>query len=463
MDDRGTWVTADASEGSAYTYRLKEIDGEWRITNPQSGILLNTDSFSRIYDPYALYYLDATQEILTPDPVYLPIAPNAATSLVNDLLLGPSESLRGVASSVAPAGTTVDSVVTISSTGRAEVPLTDGVLALSPDDRQLFAAQLTWTLRQIPAIREIRVTVDGSPFEVEGAADNVFGVEDFSGLDPAGLSGDRRLYALARQALVAVDPAETTVITGPVADVRGTSVAVDPFGDLAALVDKGSIVVAGMGSGSEVAPRPWIDDATRLLKPSWDQHGVLWAVDVQSGTRGAPSARLLAATPDGGAVEVDAPGLTGADVRAFAVSRDGVRAAAIVQQDGVSKLTISVIDRDPQDPSIVSLGPAQTVMPAQLSLPSMSALAWRSPTMIVVLGRERGDDVQPFEIEIDGSQITPTGVLQPVIPQSLAAGPSLDAPIVIGDESGQIFVLTPERWAQFGDGTTPLRAPTYPG
>ena len=160
---------------------------------------------------------------------------------------------------------------------------------------------------------------------------------------------------------------------------------------------------------------------------------------------------------------MDAPGLTGADVRAFAVSRDGVRAAAIVQQDGISKLTISVIDRDPQDPSIVSVGPAQTVMTAQLTLPSMSALAWRSPTTIAVLGRERGDDVQPYEIEIDGSQIAATGVLQPVIPQSLAAGPSLDAPVVIGDESGQIFVLTPERWAQFGDGDTPLRAPTYPG
>ena len=146
--------------------------------------------------------------------------------------------------------------------------------------------------------------------------------------------------------------------------------------------------------------------------------------------------RILAATGDRRAKVVVAPGLTGKDAVAFAVSRDGVRAAAIVRERDTTRLVISVIDRDAENPGDVSLGVPRIVRPAQFSLSSMTALAWASPTTLAVLGTDGRSDTQPYTIAIDGSSILAASGLLPPHPTTLAAGPNADAPIALGDRSG---------------------------
>jgi hypothetical protein len=81
----------------------------------------------------------------------------------------------------------------------------------------------------------------------------------------------------------------------------------------------------------------------------------------------------------------------------------------------------------------------------------------------MVLASEEGGDHQPFEVTIDGSRATAISEFLPIEPVSVAAGPNVDAPVVIGGADGEIYVQTPElQWEPFG-GSTQLRAPVYPG
>jgi len=458
LDGRGAWSTAKTgAQTMTHQYRLEDVDGEWRIANPQPGILIDDDFFARNYEQYALYFLDPTRTVLTPDPVYLVRGDTTATTLVADLLRGPSPVLTGVASSAAPAGTEVDPAVSLSPTGVAEVPMTSQILKLGSADRQLFAAQLAWTLSQVPEVSAVTMTVDGSALPVAGGEE--FAIDDFGDFDPAG-PGDDQLFALSRrQGLVAVEPGEVTAVAGPFGSVpSGRSAAVDPLGSLAAMVttDGQAVTVGGVPGDSDVDPRRWVQGRTRLSKPSWDPHGVLWVVDRNGGR-----ARILAATASG-VRQVRADGLTGRDVVAFAVSRDGVRAAAIVRdRDGRAHLMSAIVDRAAQHPDRVRIGPVREIVTAQVTLQAMTALSWAGPTMLAVLGRVPSGDPRPYEIAIDGSQIAETAVILPTVPTTIAAGSDQDVPIAIGDAQ-RVYVFTLDRWVEFGDGT-PLRAPIYPG
>jgi hypothetical protein len=465
MDGRGSWSTAPAVEKTQIlSFRLQQVKGEWRISNPEPGSYIRSNYFERNYFPYSLYFVDPTQQWLTPDPVHLIGGDTTATALVSDLLLGPSPALAGVATSGAPAGTQLDTAVTISPTGVATVPLTPEFLRLSEEDRRLFASQLSWTLGQLPGVRSIAITVDGAPVPVAGV-DQEFGVNAFPDRDPRGVAGDRRLYALARTGLVQVDTTDTSAVPGPISQVRDArSVAVNPSGQLGAVVsaDGTSVVVGGMTTGSEQAAEPWVNDATSLLRPSWDQHGVLWLID-RTGRDGG--ARLLTATARNKVRVVDLPAeLKGQDIRSFAVSTDGVRAAAILMDGDLPRLVVSVIDRSADDVAAVSLRAPRTVRPAEVTLSSMSSLSWVSPTAVAVLGDYGGQDTSPYVIAIDGSAIDPAGGTMPAGPTSLAAsGSSEESPIVIGDADGRLYGQTPDlSWELLG-GAHRLRAPVYPG
>lgn len=460
LNARGSWTSAQASTSTVRTsLSLQRVQGEWRIKDPAPGTFVDSDYFNLYFSPFSLYFFDPTLSVLTPDPVYVMLGDATATAMVSDLLMGPSRELAGVAVTAAPPDTEVDVAVSISATGRVEVPLSPTVTEMSPEDLQLFAAQLTWTLRQLPEAETIGLTVDGSRLDVPGVSVNgVFGVDEFDGYDPA-FATRLTLFALSFEGLVTVTKDDATLLPGSIAATakRSRSAAVDPSASLAAVVDRdGRVLVGGTAADGE-PPVAWFTKGRSLLRPSWDVHDVLWLVDQKAG-----GARVYAVTADQRR-KVPARGIAGKDVTAFAVSRDGVRLAAIVQKGKSSRLVVSVIDRDAQDPAAASLSAARPVVSPRFTATELTQLAWVSPTAVMVLASEEGADRQPFEINIDGSGATALSGFLPIEPVSVAAGPSVDAPVVIGGAGGEILVQTPElQWEPFG-GSTELRAPVYPG
>ncbi len=460
VDKRGSWSSVASQQSQlAIRLRLARVDGEWRIVNPPSGLYVDTDYFDSNYEHFSLYFYDPSRAVLAADPVYLVDDNTAATALVSDLVQGPTASLRGAVTTAVPRETKIDVAVSTSPSGLAEVPLSDDILKLSPEDRQLFAAQLAWTLKQLAEIHSVSISVGGGNVEIPGFG-SVFGVEEFPGYDPAGLTGERRLFALGAKGLVAVSPdGQSPVVEDAPFARRARSAAIDTKGALAAFVssDGKSVVVSSIPSGDDGEGGAWVQGATALLRPSWDFRGVLWVVD-----RTATGSRVYVATA-AGQRSVRAPGLSGADIVSFGVSRDGVRFAAVVRDGKATRLVISVIHRDPQLPARVGLGPARTVLLSGPRLDDMAQLAWVSPTAVVMLANAEGAERQPWEVEIDGADATDVGQFLQSRPISLAAAASIDAPIAVGARGGRLYLQEPDlQWLQVGAGTA-LRMPVYAG
>ena len=459
LDRRGSWRTARARDSLLTAgLRMDRTNGEWRLTNPLPGTYVDSDYFATYYADFSLYFFDAGRGVLTPDPVFLLLGDTVATALVTGLLRGPTAELAGVVTSAVPETTRVDLSVSVSESGVAEVPLTGEVLELSADDRLLFAAQLTWTLRALEDIRSIVVTVDGT--RVNLGAGTSMSVEEFPGFDPAGWAAKRSLYALSRRGLVAVTDEETVLAPPSVRAASRTarSVAVDPSGSLAATVsaDGRSVRVSSL-TPADPSSSVWFPSGSNLLRPSWDTHRVLWLVD--DTRRGA---RLYIATADR-VDALDAPGLTGRHVSSYAVSRDGVRLAAVVGRGTSARLVISVIDRDPADGTRLGLRPAREVVSPRPTPTALRSIAWASPTSVAGLARDEGGELSPFEYAVDGSTVTPVVGFLPTRPVRLAAAPNSTTFLAIGDDRGGVYVRTADaQWTRVG-GDARLRAPVYPG
>ncbi|HYO32431.1 MAG TPA: LpqB family beta-propeller domain-containing protein [Nocardioidaceae bacterium] len=462
LDERGTWTSVKPEQSTSLVrLRMAEVDGEWRITNPPPGLYIDSTYFSNNYGKFSLYFFDPSHKVLAADPVYLVDDETATTALVADLVDGPTRSLRQAVQTAIPRETTIDVAVSTSSSGVAEVPLSEEILQLSADNLQLVAAQLAWTLRQIPDIRSISVTVDGSQLEIPGFGPT-FGVDQFSGYDPAGITGVRKLFALSPRGLVSLSGgAAARVVTAGTLEEQPLSAAVDADGVRAAFVTEAgrAVMVSALAVGSDVGSADWLR-GTSFLRPVWDLHGVLWAVDSV-----ATGSDIYVATTARNERLVRAPGLRGADIVSFAVSRDGVRFAAVVRDGDTTRLVISTIERDPRRPSSLRLGvptsvPALTSATDGAELTDMTSLAWVSPTAVVVLAGGEDADRHPWQVEVDGSRTADVGQYLPVVPDSVAADVNQEQPIAVGAGS-QVFVQEPDlQWVRVGEGTR-LRMPFY--
>jgi hypothetical protein len=462
LDQRGTWTTTQPGGEELDTgLRLRRVDSEWRIENPLPGLYVDRDHFQRSYAQFALYFFDPTRSVLTPDPVYLLIGESTATELVGDLLRGPTADLSGVAESVAPAGLELDGRVRVSGSGLASIPLTPQVLTLDEASRQLLTAQLTWTLRQLVDVEQISLTLDGEALDIASVGTRI-DVDEYSGYDPAGFAScTRQLYALSLRGLVTLDDDGASDVSGPVSrnSVGARSVAVDQSCQLGAVVSGNGtgLSVAGLTTESTRQPQRWLTGVD-LLRPSWDVHGLLWVVD-----RTPAGAVIRVMTGPQDSRELVLPGLTGTDVQGFAVSRDGVRLAAVVARGATARLVIAKIDRPDGRPRQVRLLRLREVLSPDITLTGISGLGWASPTEVALLANAEAGDQQVYDISLDGSTVEGITGFLPSRPVSLAAGSNLDAPLAIGGRNGNIYVQTQGlQWTEVPSEQR-LWAPTYPG
>ena len=49
-------------------FTLEQVEGEWRISNPEDGLIILEPDFERLYDERAAYFLDPTGQRVVPDP-----------------------------------------------------------------------------------------------------------------------------------------------------------------------------------------------------------------------------------------------------------------------------------------------------------------------------------------------------------------------------------------------------------
>ncbi|WP_068124196.1 LpqB family beta-propeller domain-containing protein [Nocardioides massiliensis] len=476
LDRRGAWEGTTGAGEETLRIPVARESGEWRITDPPDALIVPETFFRARFERVALYYFDPSLQVLVPQIVYVPGGDQMATRLVRGLLEGPRPGADDGLRTLLPPGMDVELSVPVTR-GRAEISLvsTGGVRAqpdLDAEATKLLAAQLSWTLRQVPEVDRVSVLVDDTPLTFPGGATEVpvtYGAD----FDPAVLWASRSLFGVRDDLVVELVDGRERPVTGWFGENPGSyrSLGVSlAGGDVAAVTADGSRMLLGAAqrSAGSADPAPPAQVAgVEFLPPAWDHQRTLWLVD-----RRAAGARVLAGRPSGGAgglAPVDVPGISGEDVVAFLVSRDGSRLVAAI--DGPAgtpdRVVVARLVRDAQG-SVVDARPARALESVGAAgLTDVVDLGWVTPTTIAVLDRP-ADGVSHVHVgPFDGS----TGVGEETfaprvfrnVAQGLVTAPTPGVPLLLDSAEGQLYqVSSAGRWslADLGSG---VGLPTFVG
>jgi hypothetical protein len=175
LNEEGTLDPVDPASKEKIDFTLEQVvDGasgipQWRISDPPPGILISDADLRRAYRQYQVHYPAARSDALVPDGRLLPVVgPSLPTALAQRVLAGPAEWLAPGVRTGAPAGTALALGAVPVTNGVALVELTDEALAATDVQRRDLAAQLTWTLTQLPEVTSVRLQVGGEPYDVPG-------------------------------------------------------------------------------------------------------------------------------------------------------------------------------------------------------------------------------------------------------------------------------------------------------
>ncbi|MFC3687794.1 LpqB family beta-propeller domain-containing protein [Aquipuribacter hungaricus] len=515
IDEAGRYVE-QAPTPEEVGFDLVQVRGEWRIADLPPGVLVSQVDAARVLTDFEVYFLDPTLRYLVPDVRWFPRLTSSATSLVRALLGGPSTPYLGALVSAAPAGTRLDLPTVQVVDGVATVDLTDEVLDADREERALLRAQLLQTLRAVPGVAEVVVSVDGSPLdqltgqdapdapqllvdpvvddrpfvlgappadavapgsqgEVEGeTGDGTEGEAEVEGETPAlgdagpvdggasvpVLGADGRPLAAPGSSVLRLDRLDPVPVEGtdPLAAEVATGLAVSQDASVLAGLDA-SRRTLWLQTQAGAAPLPLVSGRGELLAPSFDPPGLPWVWTVSAGTAGSGEVpTVLAATAGDGAAPatelVEARFLVpGDEVRAVRVSRDGARVLLVVSHgDGSVDVEVRGVRRDAAGRPL-SLSEAAFTVAAPLS--DAVDAGWVTDEQVVVLGREGEEAVGPVVSQVGGT----TEALAPTPGAvSVSAGSSARS-IVVGTADGTVLRRSGALWLDGPAGVSPV----YPG
>lgn len=447
LDPAGIWEQRDRSTTASVAFHLTQEHDEWRIDNPPDELAVPATYFSSLFVPFTLYFYDRTGTVLVPRRVYVPRGEQTATNLVRGLLAGPGASLGDVAVSAFPPHTVLDNLaVTVDDSGLAEVPLGPRSLRLSPLEMTRIVAELSRTLRQVPGITRLRLTVDGSPLTLPDNQTDV-SVNSGSELDPVIATSHDVIGIVAHRV---VRDADGTI--GPIGGPLGStgfslrSVALDVERQrVAAVAGNGRRLYLAPDSGSASASRVRTPvTGANLLRPAFDRFGRLWTLD----RTGAGAVVHLVTGGRDRVVQV--PGVSGGRISAFTITRDGARFVAVLATGTTPTVLVGEIVRAPNG-SVLRVGRTSTVSIAGADPGPALDVAQNSATTVAVLLQPGKASGRVVTVELDGSPGVPGSNpdVVPGVPVGLLGSPDPNDPLRVvtrdkkrGGVAGNLLELT---------------------
>lgn len=423
----GSWRGPLPAGEQRLELELSVENGEYRITNPPDGLVVPASWFTQRFEQASLYFFDPSGRILVPQPVFVPRGEQLASTLISRLLAGPGDGLRRVVRSFVPLGLTVSVGVPVSPQGVADISLLGDAGTLGEDVTDRLLAQLAWTLRQVPGITALRVSINGAPVRSsDGGAD--YRVDDAGVYDPAGVGVDEEVYGLRDGVLGVRESNDLLPVPGPLGTtppgIRSVSVALD--GDRAAGVslDGRRLLVGELGEDTEGLLDTGLR-GTDLLTPAWDFAGHVWTVD-----RSAEGA-VVRYLEDGRVRRVPVPGVSGRRVTSFLVSRDSTRFVAVVRAEAGDELRIGRVEVDAAG-RIFGVGPTEVIGQEPGEQARVRDLAWTSPTTLAVLLPVRRNQIYEVRtVSVDGAPLGVEGLSTTVTGRvtGLVGAPAADEPL----------------------------------
>lgn len=440
----GAFSTEEAGIWS-HDFEVVKENGEWRIGNPQTGILVSLYLFTSGFVRHDVFFLDTTRATLVPDARYVARGNRTPSRVLQLLLSGPSQWLRSAVVTAVPAATTI--VGSVGESGDISIPFSEA--PANATDRSLMCVQIAGVLRQLPEVTGFRFTAKGAAVDItEQRADGSIPLSMADRYDPLATLANQ-LFAMSDGHLVRVPESFGGAVRSVDGDfgtltweARALAVGVD--GVNAALL-VGDQIIQGTVDGQGTRPVFVRQD---LLRPQFSRDGALWTM-----TKAGELWRI-----DGDhVVQVQAPGLKGRTVVAFRLSPDGQRIALVTVRNGIEELGLLRIEHGTNLVAdgwrSVPLRQGSTVLSGALDV------GWNAPTSITVLAGT-GSSAIVIEVDIDGVMLQDDGRADAWSATSLAVS-AKGARKSVGDSADSIWKYQDSyRWIRF---TGKLSAPSYPG
>jgi hypothetical protein len=391
------------------TYRLERVDKEWRIANPQAGLLVSRKFFEDYFRPFNIYDFDRPGRRLVPDPVHILVGDQLATGLVTSLTRGVDDRSAGALRTYLPPLDALRPSVPVSSRGVADVEFSTDFSAMGESVRDHLSAQIVWTLRQVPDVTAVRLA--GGSTVLSGEGEGPQDISSWGGYGPSIARG--RAYAISDDRVVQIDDSTVRRLTGAWGrDARGAvSVGVSDNGVAGVLKGRSSVRVTNR-EGTDARTFA----GSRFLTPQWDGDGNAWLLDRQgSRTR----VRLVS----GDRIRTLAIGrLARLDMRSFALSPDSSRYAVAVRDGDGTSIEVGWVRRDANDRILGFSDPSDVYTSAG----TPRSVTWSSGTALSYLADSQSGR-QVYTTTIDGSStsggLSRGGALLPdVRPTTLVTG-----------------------------------------
>jgi hypothetical protein len=421
---------------------MQRVAGEWRISAPPEGLVLARGDIDRGFRAFDLYYFNHDFSVLAPAPIVIPVSESGlATQLVRSLLAGPTDWLAPAVRTAFPEGTRLN---------LESVPVTDSTAwvdlsaeALSADDatRQALSAQLSWTLRQLPEIGGVRITVLGQPFLVAGAG-TVQPLDSWSAYDPDGLPSAALAYAVDKKGLVQIGRDGTLTSSGRLRPALGLPAVGLDSARLAGITEDSASVWESRLPVEQPAVKRYA--GASMARPSYDRDGGLWIVDRGKGLVLLRNASVLPMPVDG------LPrGVRDADIRAVSVSRDGTRLAMLVRRGSFVEPMVARIERSADTVRVSAPRRIEAVITDALDL------AWLDGSTLAILGAANASSLEVLQLGVGTFSMRRTSAPQGAT--EIAAAPG-NRPILVG-AGGILYRQSGASWVKVADGADPV----YPG
>jgi hypothetical protein len=420
---------------------VTQVEGEWRISAIPDGTAIAEETFKVIYGAYPIYFYDPSFTFAVPDVRWF-IKNKTVKAMTSALLAGPAPYLRGAVASAFPSGIKLarESVPVVS--GAAQVDLTaKELMETSPEDRLRMQMQLTLTFRSQPDVVNVELRANQDLVRVE---------DDGSVLPPVqDKNVPSRQIAISGNELVRYENNRVSPLPDmqPVSSLNPRLPAESPVSQTAAFLNDSRTTLYSISPGQ---PARALTTRSTLTRPSFGLNEWVWS----AGPGATGGTEVVAYHPEGIAEGATVPSVTltpawlaGRTVKEFRISREGVRALVISEQNGKTRVQVTGIIRG-GDGTPRELTPPITL--ATGSEPDQGA--WVSDTTIAVMKGSAASNVTPELLSLASGQ-----------PQQLVPWPGLVA-LSAGNGPEDIYAQSAEGiFQRLGNGWSPqIKGPTDP-
>lgn len=440
VDSSGVFNSTKPGTQSNMEFSLRQENGEWRIASAPDGLMISQSEFRTIFLNYSLQFFTSDYNYLVPDSRWFLRSSSTPTAIINELLSGPAPYLSGAVITSIPDGAKLsDSNVVAIENGVAKVSL--GNQSAAPTDREkgLIRQQIASTLKVIPSISSIEVSIGGQLIS-----------ESLQPKTDTSVQVDGPPVVLAKNRLSRISG--TTVAKVENSPNLAKAEASDPavsFDDsfYVYLQHGGQQLMRLKADGVDSTS---IFEGKKLVRPSVDRFNMVWTAE------SANKGKITAVGKDGQSYSVAADFLSGRDLVDLEVSRDGTRIALLSKHKGESsRIDVVGIPRDKAGNP--SRGVSEAPIEVGSNFDKVKDISWAGSTSLVALAAMENARIQPFRIGVTG----PPEQLGEVPEGSRIAAGEDGRSILVTSSAGDIYSYNSNAWQKLID--ISAKDPSYPG